>query len=287
MTPPTHLKVLIWGKTYPELSSKHAETVCTGAVDDRGRPVRLYPVPLRYLQGAQQYRLYDIIEVRAAHNPRDNRPESHRIVPDSLTIVGRVPPDDQEWAGRREWIFRHTSWHFESLDDLDEARLRDATSMGLIRPGRIERVYIKEKKAAARREFEEKWETVTSQQDLFLPEYKSLEFLSHEIRIVWRCAVPCERCGQEPHDMMVLDWGLPPLHRELLPAPADLGRHRPLVPQAPGTAAPVLGGEQAPAAVRAKMLDLTGVARGPRVGQDPPVTVLRVAFEAGERDPAV
>jgi hypothetical protein len=35
------------------------------------------------------------------------------------------------------------------------------------------------------------------------------------------------------------------------------------------------------------MLDLTGVARGPLVGKDPPVTVLRVAFEAGERDPAV
>ena len=213
MTGQTTLRVLIWGKTYPELSSKHAETVCTGAVDDRGRPIRLYPVPLRYLEGDQQYRLYDVVEVRAAHNSRDNRPESHRIVPDSLTIVGRVPPDDQEWAGRREWIFRDTSWHFESLDDLEEARLRDATSMGLIRPGRIERVYLKEKKAAARREFEEKWEAVTSQQDLFLPEYKALEFLSHEIRIVWRCAVPCERCGQEPHDMMVLDWGLLELAR--------------------------------------------------------------------------
>ena len=177
MADETTLRVLIWGKTYPELSSKHAETVCTGAVDVRGRPIRLYPVPLRYLEGKQQYHLYDIVEVRADHNPRDNRPESHRIAPNSLTIVGKLPPDDQEWAGRREWIFRDTSWHFESLDDLEVARLRDDTSMGLIRPGAIERVYLKAKKASAKREFDEKWMSVTSQQDLFLAEYKALEFL--------------------------------------------------------------------------------------------------------------
>lgn len=213
MTDQTTLRVLIWGKTYPELSSKHAETVCTGAVDVRGRPIRLYPVPLRYLEGEQRYRLYDIVEVRADHNPRDNRPESHRIVPNSLTIVGKVPPDDQEWAGRREWIFRDTSWHFESLAELEAARLRDDSSMGLIRPGAIERVYLKPKKASARREFDGKWASVTSQQDLFLPEYKALEFLTHEIRIVWRCATACDRCRERPHDMMVLDWGLLELAR--------------------------------------------------------------------------
>ncbi|WP_347346625.1 hypothetical protein [Microbacterium sp.] len=213
MAEPTHLKMLIWGKTYPELSSKHAETVCTGAVDESGRPIRLYPVPLRYLEGDQRYRLYDIVEVRADRNPRDNRPESHRIVPNSLSIVGKVPTDDQEWAGRREWICRDTSWHYDSLADLEAARLHDDTSMGLIRPGVVERVYLKPKKAAARREFEEKWESVTSQQDLFLPEYKALQYLTHEIRIDWRCAASCETCRRRPHDMMVLDWGLLELAR--------------------------------------------------------------------------
>lgn len=38
-------KPLTWGKTYPELSSKHAQTVCTGAVDAEGRSIRLCPVP--------------------------------------------------------------------------------------------------------------------------------------------------------------------------------------------------------------------------------------------------
>jgi hypothetical protein len=168
---------------------------------------------LRYLQGAQQYSIGDIVELRASRNPKDNRPESHRVESDSLTIVRRVPTDQQEWAGRREWVFRDTSWHFESLGQLDAARLRNATSMGLIRPGTVERVYLRRKSAAARREFDEKWESVTSQTDLFLAEYKALEFLPQEIRIVWRCATPCEQCADRPHDMMVLDWGLLELAR--------------------------------------------------------------------------
>lgn len=213
MSDTTLHRLLIWGKTYPELSSRHAETVCTGAVDVHGRPVRLYPVPLRYLEGDRQYRLYDIVEVQASRNTRDPRPESHKIVPDSLRVVGRIPPDDQEWAGRQEWVCRDPSWLYDGLGELDAARLRDNTSMGLVRPGVIERVYIEPKRPEARREFEAKWASVTAQADLFLPEYKDLEFLTHEIRIAWRCANLCEVCTRKPHDMLVLDWGLLELAR--------------------------------------------------------------------------
>jgi hypothetical protein len=47
-------KVLIFGKTYPELSTKYVETVCTGGLLESGQPIRLYPVPLRYLEGENQ-----------------------------------------------------------------------------------------------------------------------------------------------------------------------------------------------------------------------------------------
>ena len=35
-----NMRVLIWGKTYPELSNKYTETVCTGGVLEDGRPIR-------------------------------------------------------------------------------------------------------------------------------------------------------------------------------------------------------------------------------------------------------
>jgi hypothetical protein len=228
------LRVMIWGKTYPELSSRHTETVCTGAVDSRGRAIRLYPVPLRYLEGDKRYIIGDIVEVRAERNQRDNRPESYRIDAGSLKVVGHVPTDQDEWAGRAEWIGRDPSWHYESIAALDAARIRDDSSMGLIRPGDVERVYLRRKPAAARKEFEAKWASLTAQKDLFLPEYRALEFLDQEIRIVWRCAVPCQHCGSKPHDMMVLDWGLLELARrdgdweqarQKLESISDLGTH--------------------------------------------------------------
>lgn len=51
-------RVLIWGETYPELSSKYRETVCTGGCLEDGRPVRIYPVPFRYLEGDSRYKMY-------------------------------------------------------------------------------------------------------------------------------------------------------------------------------------------------------------------------------------
>jgi len=72
-------QVLILAKTYPELSRKYAETVCTAGIRDNGRPIRLYPVPLRYLTEEAQYRLYDWIEVLIRKSSRDPRPESYSI----------------------------------------------------------------------------------------------------------------------------------------------------------------------------------------------------------------
>jgi hypothetical protein len=57
--PPQKIRVLIWGKTYPELSTHYRETVCTGGVREDGSPIRLYPVPLRYLDTEKRYELYD------------------------------------------------------------------------------------------------------------------------------------------------------------------------------------------------------------------------------------
>ncbi|MEJ7710333.1 MAG: hypothetical protein WKF84_10830 [Pyrinomonadaceae bacterium] len=68
-------RVLIWGKTYPELSSKYFETVCTGVVLEDGSPVRLYPVPYRYL--SDQFHKYQWITARIAKNDSDCRPESY------------------------------------------------------------------------------------------------------------------------------------------------------------------------------------------------------------------
>lgn len=49
-------RVLVTVKTYPTLSRKYGETVCTAGVRADGSWVRIYPVPFRRLDQKEQYR---------------------------------------------------------------------------------------------------------------------------------------------------------------------------------------------------------------------------------------
>jgi hypothetical protein len=76
----TREKILIWAKTYPELSSKYLETVCTAGMLPSGKPLRLYPIPYRYLAGEkEQFSLYQWIAADILKKHDDSRPESFRI----------------------------------------------------------------------------------------------------------------------------------------------------------------------------------------------------------------
>jgi hypothetical protein len=203
-------KVLIFGKTYPELSTKYVETVCTGGLLETGQPIRLYPVPLRYLDGENQYRLYDWVTVPAEKSTADPRPESFHIVSDKLQINGSVGTDNDEWAARREFVFRDRSWHFDGMADLMEANKARQCSIGFVQPGQIDDVTLKAKPSSERRIFHEKMSALKEhvESDMFHPSFKKLAFMSHEIALLWRCGDRCKTCAKQPHTMKVLDWGL-------------------------------------------------------------------------------
>jgi hypothetical protein len=55
--------ILNWGKTRTELSKKYKEIVCTGGVlEDTQELIRLYPVPLRYIDDEKVFKKYQWIE---------------------------------------------------------------------------------------------------------------------------------------------------------------------------------------------------------------------------------
>jgi hypothetical protein len=203
-------KVLIFGKTYPELSSKYVETVCTGGLVESGRPIRLYPVPLRYLDGDNQYSLYDWITVPIEKSSKDPRPESFHILPDKIQIGDNVPSDKDEWSARRDLVFRDKSWHFGGMSDLMEANRTRNCSIGFVQPGQIDDVIMNAKPASERTKFDEKMAALQQlvESDMFHPSFKRLAFMSHEITLRWRCADRCKTCANQPHAMKVLDWGL-------------------------------------------------------------------------------
>lgn len=211
--PPETLRLLIWGKTSPELSQQYVETVCTAGVREDGCPVRLYPVPLRYLREENRYQLYDVIEVRGAKSKSDPRPESYRIEGESIVRISHIDTDKQGWAKRRQWLFKDQSWQFSNMGALKQAEAETHRSLGIIKPGKIEGVRVVRKPADEEAQFRTKMRDVVAQGKLFLAEHKDLEYLPFEIKLKWRCGIPCDECSASPHDMKVLDWGLNELAR--------------------------------------------------------------------------
>lgn len=207
-------RVLIWGKTYPELSKKYAETVCTAGVREDGSPIRLYPVPLRYLETGSQYKLYDWIHAPIAKSEIDTRPESFKVDASRIQLSGHIDTTKKGWGERAEYIFKDASWQYPSMGEMQEAQAYKRASLGVITPGEIVRVSVVQKPAAARAEYDSRLSAIQSQTSLFLPEYKELGFRPFEIRLHWRCAIRCKVCSMNPHAMQVLDWGLMELARK-------------------------------------------------------------------------
>ena len=71
-------RVLISVKTYPALSEKYDELVCTAGFLEDGTWIRIFPVPFRKLNYHNQYVRWQWIELDLVNNTSDFRPESYR-----------------------------------------------------------------------------------------------------------------------------------------------------------------------------------------------------------------
>ena len=69
-------RILVTVKTYPTLSTKYGETVCTAGIREDGTWVRIYPVPFRRLHETERYKKYDWIECQLRPSSQDHRPDS-------------------------------------------------------------------------------------------------------------------------------------------------------------------------------------------------------------------
>jgi hypothetical protein len=129
-------RILITVKTYPTLSRTYGETVCTAGIREDGSWVRLYPVPFRRLDEAQQYRKYDWIECRLQRNNKDPRPESCRpLDPAELVSVDHIDTAD-EWRDRRRLILNQARV-YSGLDELIAGAKDNRLSLAVFKPARI------------------------------------------------------------------------------------------------------------------------------------------------------
>jgi hypothetical protein len=129
-------RILVTVKTYPTLSRKYGETVCTAGIHEDGSWVRLYPVPFRRLNEKEQYQKYDWLECDLVKNPGDPRPESYKPTdPKQLIAVGHTDTKDN-WRERRRLLLQ-TAKVYTSLQLLIDGAKANSLSLAVFKPTRI------------------------------------------------------------------------------------------------------------------------------------------------------
>lgn len=109
-------KVLITVKTYPAISSKYDELVCTAGFLEDGSWIRIYPIQFRKKSFEEQYKKYDWIEIDLVKNTSDFRKESFRPVSydTEIKIVDHLDTKSN-WLLRKEIVFKNKIY-----TDIDE-----------------------------------------------------------------------------------------------------------------------------------------------------------------------
>ena len=137
----TREKLLITVKTYPTLSKKYGETVCTAGIRPDGSWLRLYPVPFRRLDEKEQYRKFDWIECDVIKHKGDPRPESFRPTnPDDFIPVGHMDTS-HNWNARRQLILNKSYVYTDLAELIDDAKL-GTCSLAVFKPEKVVRLKV-------------------------------------------------------------------------------------------------------------------------------------------------
>ena len=149
------IKVLIAVKTYPSLSSKYDELVCTAGFLENGSWIRIFPIPFRKLEYDKRYSKYDWVEIDVTKNTGDFRPESYkpRSIEIAFNVVGHIETHNN-WQQRKDIVLKKVYSNLTQL--IAEAKDKKiATSLATFKPTEIldftiepvEREWDKEKMA--------------------------------------------------------------------------------------------------------------------------------------------
>ncbi|MDO8649608.1 MAG: hypothetical protein Q7R81_07590 [Candidatus Peregrinibacteria bacterium] len=131
-------RLLILVKTYPTLSTKYDELVCTAGMTPDGRWLRLYPIVYRKLDFDKWYKKYQWVEIDVQKNTSDPRPESFRPynMCEDITFHGSIDTKNG-WEKRRQVVLRNV---YDDLGKLIADNKRDdakQVSLAVFKPTRV------------------------------------------------------------------------------------------------------------------------------------------------------
>ena len=203
-------RVLITVKASPEPSEKYGDTVCVAGVRlDGERPewIRLYPVPFRYMAREQRFRKYEVINVDLLPPESDKRPESHRIILDTVSREKKLVKSIAARGAILEPLIGPTMCELYAGVVSDS----NAQSLALVRPAVVKRMHIT--KAAPWTEAQQRKVNQALSIQSLLGEETPPELRPPRFRASYEYFCESEHC--KSHTQGILDWELSALQLNL------------------------------------------------------------------------
>lgn len=199
-------RIFITVKTYPTLSKKYDELVCTAGILDDGSWARVYPLPFRKLDYENRYQKYQWMELPLVKNDSDPRPESYRVLDiDQITMIGEPIGTKQAWLERKSIIF-DTNPVYEDLAELITKANNNELSIAIFKPSKIIDFIIKPVERSWDKQSLEILEAKASQLSLFQTE----EELKKEFMVVdklpYKFSYRFEDAAGQTSTLMIEDW---------------------------------------------------------------------------------
>lgn len=198
-------KVLIAVKTYPTLSAKYDELVCTAGFREDGTWIRVYPIPFRKKSYNEQYKKYDWIELDLVKNTSDFRPESFRpkTIDTEVKVVGHIKPTDN-WNERKKIVLKNVYTNLGKLKKEAKDK-KNKTSLAVFKPKKIKKFIWKE----VSREWSKEKLAYLAQRNLFEKKGNGFEVVR---KIPYKFSYTLTDDAGTESTMMVVDWEIGQLY---------------------------------------------------------------------------
>ncbi len=192
-------EILIATKTYPSISRKYKETVCTAGVllDSDGKAeqwIRIYPIRFRGLDLDQRYARWSIITAEIERNDSDYRVESYRIEDSSIEVLRKIDTKSA-WEERKSFVL---PVQFNCIADMK----KQGKSLGLIKPQAVVKSFVRE----TDRKWSQNQQATVAQLDIFEPSVQ-LD------KIPYQFGYEFVESDNTPHKFSISDWEIMQLYR--------------------------------------------------------------------------
>ncbi|MBU3955850.1 hypothetical protein KJ633_05260 [bacterium] len=200
-------------KTYPVLSKKYSELVCTAGITEDGSWIRIYPVPFRFLEYKKKYKKFQWIEAEVTRNLSDPRPESYKIVDVNTIKLLDIIDTKNGWRERKNLLFGNLIV-FDSLQELIKKSKNNELSLALFRPAKILDFIVEKADSEWDKGLVEKIRNDISQPDLFTTEEERLAKENFQLakKIPYKFSYRFQDSSGKESALMIEDWEIGQLY---------------------------------------------------------------------------